>query len=51
VSAPVTWDELENGARIEDFRIENMRARVEAKGDLWSPLLAKRGRCDLRRFL
>ena len=51
VSAPVTWDELESGARIEDFRIENMRARVEQKGDLWSPLLGKRGRCDLRRFL
>jgi bifunctional non-homologous end joining protein LigD len=51
VSAPVTWDELEHGACIEDFRIENMRERVGKTGDLWSPLLAKRGRCDLRRFL
>jgi bifunctional non-homologous end joining protein LigD len=51
VSAPVTWEELEQGARIGDFRIDNMPARIATIGDLWSPLLAKRGRCELRRFV
>ena len=51
VSAPVTWEELEDGARIEDFRIDNMPSRVRALGDLWAPVLAKRGRFDLERFL
>jgi bifunctional non-homologous end joining protein LigD len=51
VSAPVTWEELEQGARIEDFRIDNMPARIARLGDLWAPLLEKQGRCELRRFL
>ena len=51
VSAPVTWEELEGGALIADFRIENMPSRIAAIGDLWSPLLAKRGRCELRQFI
>jgi bifunctional non-homologous end joining protein LigD len=51
VSAPVTWAELEQGARIADFRIDNMPSRVARIGDLWSPLLTDRGRCELRRFL
>jgi bifunctional non-homologous end joining protein LigD len=40
VSAPITWEELEAGARIEDFDLRNMPARVAAVGDLWAPLLA-----------
>jgi bifunctional non-homologous end joining protein LigD len=51
VSAPVTWEELEQGARIADFRIDNMPSRIAEIGDLWSPLLADRGRCELRRFI
>jgi bifunctional non-homologous end joining protein LigD len=51
VSAPVTWKELEQGARIEDFRIDNMPARIAALGDLWSPLLGEHGRFELRRFI
>jgi bifunctional non-homologous end joining protein LigD len=51
VSAPVTWQELEQGAGIADFRIENMPERIAQIGDLWSPLLASRGRCELRRFI
>ena len=51
VSAPLTWQELEEGADIDDFRIDNTPARVRALGDLWAPLLAKRGRFDLKRFL
>jgi bifunctional non-homologous end joining protein LigD len=51
VSAPVTWEELEHGASTEDFRIDNMPARIAAAGDLWSPLLSKRGRFDLSKLL
>jgi bifunctional non-homologous end joining protein LigD len=51
VSAPLTWDELEHGARIEDFDLRNMPARVAAVGDLWAPLLAERGRFDLAPLL
>lgn len=49
--APVTWGELENGARIEDFRIENMPARIAEVGDLWAPLAGARGRFDLATLL
>ncbi len=51
VSAPVSWEELERGTRIEDFRIDNMPQRVRKLGDLWRPLLAPRGRVRLERFL
>ncbi len=48
VSTPVTWDEVENGVQIEDFRIDNVRDRVAKLGDLWKPVLAKK-RFDLRK--
>jgi bifunctional non-homologous end joining protein LigD len=51
VSAPLDWDELEGGATIADFRIDNMVARIAARGDLWAPLDAPRGRVDLRPLL
>jgi bifunctional non-homologous end joining protein LigD len=47
VSMPVTWDEVEKGIRIEDFRIDNAVDRLEEVGDLWKPLLGKK-RFDLR---
>ena len=47
VSAPITWEELEAGARIEHFDLRNMPARVAAVGDLWAPMLAPQGRFDL----
>jgi bifunctional non-homologous end joining protein LigD len=50
VSTPVTWDELARGLAIEDFRIDNVPARVAVLGDLWEPLLAKKGRFDLSVF-
>src|SRR5881398_3385894 len=49
-STPVTWPEVERGIAIDDFRIDNVPARVRQRGDLWAPLLAKRGRVDLARF-
>lgn len=51
VSAPVTWEEVERGIRIEDFRLDNMKERLAAVGDLFRPLLLKRGRVQLERYL
>jgi len=51
VSTPVTWLEVADGIRTEDFRIDNVRERVRRVGDLWRPLLARRGRCRLEDFM
>jgi bifunctional non-homologous end joining protein LigD len=51
VSAPVTWGEVERGFRIDDFRLDNMAARVATQGDLWKPLLARTGRFRLEGLL
>ena len=51
VSAPVTWDEVERGFRMEDFTIETVPDRVRALGDLWQPLLESRGRFPLEKLL
>ena len=51
VSTPVTWEEVEQGFAIEDFRMDNVPARVGALGDLWKPLLSARGRFNLERLL
>jgi bifunctional non-homologous end joining protein LigD len=48
VSTPVTWEEIEQGIRIEDFRIDNVRERVAEVGDLWKPVIAEKKRFDLR---
>ncbi len=50
-SAPVTWKEIEKGVRLEDFRIDNLPARVAAQGDLWAPVLAAKGRFKLEKYL
>lgn len=47
VSTPVTWDEVRRGLDIEDFRIDNVRARFARVGDLWSALNSPSGRVDL----
>ena len=51
VSTPLTWAEVAAGARIEDFRLDNVPARVAERGDLWKALLAAKGRTNLERFL
>ena len=51
VSAPVTWKEVERGIEIEDFTMQTIPARLKKTGDLWKPLLAKRGRTDLAEYL
>lgn len=51
VSAPVTWDEIANGIKMEDFRIDNMPERVREQGDLFKPLLERTGRFKLEKFV
>src|SRR5829696_7937835 len=51
VSTPVTWKEVGKGIRIEDFTMLNVPKRVATLGDLWKPLLAKRGRFNLSAFV
>jgi bifunctional non-homologous end joining protein LigD len=51
VSTPVTWKEIGKGVRVADFTIGNVPARVKKLGDLWKPLLQKRGRFNLAAFV
>ena len=51
VSTPLEWTEVSRDVRIEDFTLENVRARIARVGDLWKPLLATRGRTDLSAFV
>ncbi|MGQ0561784.1 MAG: non-homologous end-joining DNA ligase [Gemmatimonadota bacterium] len=51
VSTPVTWQEVEQGVQIADFTLRNVRERLEHTGDLFRPLLLKRGRFDLETFI
>jgi bifunctional non-homologous end joining protein LigD len=51
VSTPVTWKEVEAGFLLEDFRIDNVPARIAKLGDLWKPLLSARGRFDLSALI
>ncbi len=51
VSTPVTWKDVEEGVSIDDFTIHNVPARIREQGDLWKPLVAKRGRFDLSQFV
>lgn len=48
VSTPVTWEEVEDGMEIDDFRLDNVRERLDDMGDLWRPLVwPVRGRVEL----
>src|SRR3981081_2636450 len=51
VSAPVTWQEVERGVRIEDFTVKNVAVRLRKIDDLWKPLLEEKNRVDLKSFL
>jgi bifunctional non-homologous end joining protein LigD len=41
VAVPVEWQELEQGAKPEDFTLLNITERLKEKGDLFLPLLEK----------
>jgi bifunctional non-homologous end joining protein LigD len=43
VSAPLTWKEVEDDVRREDFTIRTMPARLKAVGDLWAALRKSKG--------
>lgn len=48
VSTPVSWDEVEDGVEVDDFRLDNVRERFGRLGDLWRPLVwPVRGRVKL----
>jgi bifunctional non-homologous end joining protein LigD len=51
VATPLTWKEVEKGVELSDFRIDTVPARLRKLGDLWTPLLAARGRFALERVL
>jgi bifunctional non-homologous end joining protein LigD len=51
VSAPVTWEEIEAGIELADFRLDNMPERVKQRGDLFRPLLLQKNRVKLDPFL
>ncbi len=41
VSTPLEWNELKKGLKPTDFNIHNALERIEAKGDLFKPVLGK----------
>ena len=49
VSTPLTWREVHDGVRREDFTIQTMPARLTAVGDLWKGLRTSKG-IDLSRI-
>jgi bifunctional non-homologous end joining protein LigD len=51
VSAPVTWQEVERGVKIEDFTMLNMVKRLKKLGDLWERLLREKELVRLEPFL
>ena len=46
----MTWKEIEKGVAIEDFRMDNVPARLAKLGDLWKPLLAAKDTVPLEKF-
>ena len=51
VSAPVTWQEVEQTFDIGDFDMRNMPGRVAETGDLFRPMLLQNGRIQLEKLL
>ena len=49
VSAPLTWREIDEGVRREEFTIESMPKRIREVGDLWAALRESKG-VDLARI-
>jgi bifunctional non-homologous end joining protein LigD len=46
VSMPVTWDDIETGIQLTDYRLDNVPTLLQKTGDLWKGLLGKQ-RFDL----
>jgi bifunctional non-homologous end joining protein LigD len=43
VSTPLTWQEVADGVRPEDFTIRTVPPRLRQVGDLWRPVLTSKG--------
>ncbi|MBC7851563.1 MAG: DNA ligase D [Chitinophagaceae bacterium] len=41
VSAPLHWEEVKKGLKMQDFTIQNMPARIQLEGDFFKPVLGK----------
>jgi bifunctional non-homologous end joining protein LigD len=50
VSTPLTWDEVDEGVKPQDFTMRNIAGRLESAGDLWTPLRKSKG-ADLRAVM
>ncbi|NOT27252.1 MAG: DNA ligase D [Acidobacteria bacterium] len=50
VSTPVTWEEIDEGVKPQDFTIRNFAKRLESVGDLWAGLRKSKG-ADLRSVM
>jgi len=48
VSTPITWEEIEQGVRREDFTLTTFPERLSRVGDLWAVLRKAKG-VDLTR--
>jgi len=51
VSTPLTWEELNQGIRPEQFTLATIHGRLAEKGDLFAGLLAEDSRHDLTDIL
>jgi bifunctional non-homologous end joining protein LigD len=49
VSAPCTWDEIQNGIGPRSFTLRTMPARVQSLGDVWADM--RRVKRSLRRAM
>ena len=49
VSTPLTWSEIDDGVRREDFTIRSVPSRLHVVGDLWAALRRAKG-VDLARI-
>ena len=48
VSTPLSWKEIDQGVRREDFTIKTVPARIAKVGDLWAGVAKSKG-ADLSR--
>lgn len=50
VSAPVTWEEIEQGVQLRELTMDTVPKRINSLGDLFRPMVLKQGRCSLERL-
>jgi bifunctional non-homologous end joining protein LigD len=50
VSTPLTWKEVDEGVKPQDFTVQNFAVRLKAAGDLWAAMRKSKG-ADLRAVM